>query len=91
MPVLARPGWDADASRVLSVPGARETDGEGRGRGRIVGGVKGGGEWEYKEGEQYQTHTHTHTKMDDGICGGQGEEDRRDTSTKIKMTINNKY
>ena len=29
--------------------------------GRIVGGVKGGGEWECKEGEQYQTHTHTHT------------------------------
>jgi hypothetical protein len=36
-------------------------------------------------------HTHTHTRMDDGICGGQGEGDRRETSTKIKMTINNKY
>ena len=30
--------------------------------GRIVGGVKGGGEWECKEGELYQTHTHTHTQ-----------------------------
>lgn len=59
--------------------------------GRIVGGVKGGGERECKEGELYQTHTHTHTRMDDGICRGQGEGDRRETSTKIKMTINNKY
>lgn len=33
-------------------------DGVGAGLWR---GVKGGGEWEYKEGEQYQTHTHTHT------------------------------
>ena len=58
--------------------------------GRIVGGVRGGGEWECKE-VNCTRHTHTHTRMDDGICRGQGEGDRRETSTKIKMTINNKH
>ena len=61
----------------------------GRG-GRFVGGVRGGGEWECKE-VNCTRHTHTHTRMDDGICRGQGEGDRRETSTKIKMTINNKH
>ena len=41
MPVLARPGWDADASGVLNVPEAREIDGEGQGRGQDCGRGEG--------------------------------------------------
>ena len=41
VPVLARPGWDADASGVLNVPEAREIDGEGRGRGQDCGRGEG--------------------------------------------------
>lgn len=45
--------------------------------GRIVGGVKGGGERECKEGELYQTHTHTQEWMM-GFAGGRerGTEER---------------